>query len=81
MQINIIAAWIGFLAGCLSGAIPGLFFHKKDWVGGYSSWARRLIRLAHISFFGIGLLNISLAFTARTMGLESELNISLSNIF
>ena len=47
---NIVAAWIGFSLGCISGAIPGLFFQNQDWLGGYTSWPRRLIRLAHISF-------------------------------
>jgi hypothetical protein len=29
--------------------------------------------LAHIAFFGIGLLNLSLSLTARTLGLEAGL--------
>ena len=70
-MINITAAWIGFLLGCISGAIPGLFFHKPDWLGGYTSWPRRLIRLAHISFFGIGFLNLGLGLTGNVLGVES----------
>ena len=70
-MINIIAAWIGFLLGGISGAIPGLFFHRYDWLGGYTSWPRRLIRLAHIAFFGIGFLNLGLGLTARSLGIES----------
>lgn len=73
MMINVHAAWIGFFLGCLAGAVPGLFFHDNDWLGGYGSWQRRMIRLAHISFFGIGLLNLSFALTARTFGLEAGL--------
>lgn len=73
MLINIYAAWIGFFLGCLAGAIPGLFFHQKDWLGGYSSWPRRMIRLGHVAFFGIGFLNLSFALTARTLGLTSGL--------
>ena len=69
MIINIYAAWIGFLLGCLAGAVPGLFFHGPDWLGGYSSWTRRMIRLGHIAFFGIGLLNLSFALTARALGI------------
>lgn len=64
-MINIAAAWIGFALGCISGAIPGLFFHDQDWLGGYTSWPRRLIRLAHISFFGIGFLNLGMGLTAH----------------
>lgn len=70
-MINIIAAWIGFALGCVSGAVPGLFFHKHDWLGGYTSWPRRLIRLAHISFFGIGFLNLGLGLTGNVLGMES----------
>lgn len=73
MMINIHAAWIGFLLGCLAGAISGLFFHKSDWLGGYASWQRRMIRLAHIAFFGIGFINLSFALTARTLGLAAGL--------
>lgn len=70
-MINITAAWIGFLLGGVSGAIPGLFFHRQDWIGGYTSWSRRLIRLAHISFFGIGFLNLGLGLTSQVLGVAS----------
>jgi hypothetical protein len=70
-MINITAAWIGFALGCISGAIPGLFFHNPDWLGGYTSWPRRLIRLAHISFFGIGFLNLGMGLTSNALGIAS----------
>jgi hypothetical protein len=70
-MINITVAWIGFALGCISGAIPGLFFHKQEWLGGYTSWSRRLIRLAHISFFGIGFLNLGLGLTSHMLGIAS----------
>ena len=73
MMLNLYAAWIGFLLGCLAGAIIGLFFYREEWVGGYASWPRRMIRLAHIAFFGIGFLNLSFALTCRTLGLQSGL--------
>src|SRR5262245_22670772 len=62
-RLHLFAAWIGFLCGALSGALVGLFFHREDWLGGYSSFPRRLIRLGHISFFGLGLLNALFALT------------------
>jgi hypothetical protein len=73
MLINLQAAWVGFLLGCVSGAATGLFFHDPNWLGGYASWERRMIRLGHISFFGIGLLNLFFALTARSLGMESGL--------
>jgi uncharacterized membrane protein len=71
-MINITAAWIGFLLGSISGAIPGMFFYRFDWMGGYTSWPRRLIRLAHISFFGIGFLNLGLGLTGHLLGIGSS---------
>ncbi len=72
-HINLLAGWIGLLVGCVAGVVPGLFFHQGDWLGGYASWPRRLIRLAHIAFFGIGLLNIAFALTVKALGLAGGL--------
>jgi hypothetical protein len=66
-QYNLLAAWIGILLGFIAGAIPGLFFYRDDWLGGYASWPRRLIRLAHISFFGLGFINLGYALTVRSI--------------
>lgn len=55
---NLLVGWIGMAAGVLSGAAIGLFFHKDKWLGGYGSFQRRMLRLGHIAFFGIGFLNI-----------------------
>ncbi len=71
-MINIVAAWIGFLLGGISGAIPGLFFYRFDWLGGYTSWPRRMIRLGHIAFFGIGFLNLGLGLTATALSIEAK---------
>lgn len=68
-QINLFAAWAGILMGFIAGAVPGLFFDREDWLGGYASWRRRMIRLAHISFFGIGLINLGYALSLRAMDL------------
>ncbi len=70
-MINIMAAWIGFLLGGISGAIPGLFFYRFDWLGGYTSWPRRMIRLGHIAFFGIGFLNLGLGLTGLPLGIDA----------
>jgi hypothetical protein len=61
--IMLVAGWAGMLAGGLSGAAIGLFFHDERWMGGYASFRRRLTRLGHISFFGLGFLNLLFAFT------------------
>jgi hypothetical protein len=67
-DLNIWAAWLGILCGVVGGAVQGLFFHRDDWLGGYGSWRRRLVRLGHVSFFGIAFLNLAFAVTARQPG-------------
>ncbi|MBK1877619.1 hypothetical protein [Pelagicoccus mobilis] len=62
---NLLVGWIGMAAGVLSGAAIGLFFHREKWLGGYSSFTRRMMRLGHIAFFGIGFLNSLFAFTIQ----------------
>jgi hypothetical protein len=75
MTINLYAAWICFLSGALAGALTGLFFHREEWLGGYTHWRRRMVRLGHIAFFGIGLLNAAFVFTADHLALTSGLEL------
>ena len=56
-------AWCWILLGLLSGVAMGLLFHRDDWLGGYGSWPRRMVRLGHISFFGTGMLCLLAALT------------------
>src|SRR6476646_8665042 len=67
-QINLAFAWCWIVVGFLSGMVQGLSFHREDWLGGYASFRRRLYRLAHISFFGLGAVNLFfyLTFSSRT---------------
>src|SRR5207253_7803901 len=64
---NLLAGWIATLAGIVSGAVMGLFFLREEWLGGYSSYRRRLLRLGHISFFGLGFTNILFGLTGRVL--------------
>jgi hypothetical protein len=68
MNLNLILAWIGILLGFLSGFCLGLKFHQPDWLGGYGSFKRRMYRLAHISLFGLAVVNLLFYFTARSLG-------------
>jgi len=45
----------------------GLSFWREDWLGGYGSWRRRMVRLGHISFFGLGFVNIAFALSASRL--------------
>jgi hypothetical protein len=64
-HLNLMLGWLWILLGFASGAVLGLWFHKEEWLGGYGSWMRRLYRLGHISFFGLGLLNLMFFLTLR----------------
>lgn len=62
-------AWLGM--GLLTGTVLGLFFASDTWLGGYSSWPRRMLRLGHISFFGTGGLALAAHFSTVAQGTPS----------
>ena len=64
LSLNFFAGWMCFLLGAIAGAVIGLRFHREDWLGGYQSFRRRLLRLGHIAFFGLGFINILFALSA-----------------
>ena len=66
-MINLYFAWASFFAGGIAGLVSGMFFHDPDWQGGYTSWPRRMMRLGHVSFFGIGFLNLAFALTVDAL--------------
>ena len=68
--INFYAAWIGIALGFVAGAIIGIFFHDDYWAGGYVSWQRRMIRLGHISFFGLAFINLSYAISVKVYNIN-----------
>lgn len=50
--------WMLVLAGFAAGAILGLFFHREDFLGGYTAFPRRMARLGHIALVALGMLNV-----------------------
>jgi hypothetical protein len=65
-----VAGWSGMLLGLFAGASIGLFFHQESFAGGYASFRRRLMRLGHVAFFGLGILNVLYALTLKLSGVE-----------
>ena len=74
---NLIAAWGGVLLGMLSGAVVGLWFHSDDFLGGYRAWPRRLVRLGHISFFGLAIVNFAFFFTTQWLVVNGPVEASV----
>jgi hypothetical protein len=77
--LNLTVGWLAILAGLLTGAGVGLLFHDEDWLGGYGSWRRRMLRLAHVAMVGTGLLNLTFSLTARTIPF-TELRLAASQL-
>jgi len=67
--LHIFIGWSSMIMGALSGAIIGLFFHRDEWAGGYGSFRRRMLRLGHIAFFGLGILNLLFGLTIQAITL------------
>jgi hypothetical protein len=53
--------WSWILMGFISGTVIGTRFHSDEFLGGYASLPRRLVRLGHICFVALGALNILFA--------------------
>ena len=64
---NLLLAWLWILLGFVSGMVLGMFFHGEQWLGGYASLKRRMYRLGHISFFGLGVLNLLFVLTVQNL--------------
>lgn len=72
VQLNLVLAWVWICLGFVTGLTLGMFFHQEHWLGGYGSLKRRLYRLCHISFFGLGVLNLCFFLTARACGIDGR---------
>jgi hypothetical protein len=57
-MINWYYGWASILTAFVSGAMIGLYFHRDDFLGGYGSFRRRILRLGHIALAALGMINI-----------------------
>jgi hypothetical protein len=67
-SLNFMGGWSLILAGFLVGAAVGLGLCRDDFLGGYTSFRRRLIRLGHIALIALGMLNVLFAVAAPAGG-------------
>ncbi len=57
-MINWYFGWTSILLAFVTGALIGLFFYKEDFLGGYNSFRRRILRLGHIAQAALGMMNV-----------------------
>ena len=57
-QINIIFGWAWMCVGLILGLITGMRAEGEQWLGGYASLTRRYLRLGHVAFIALSIINI-----------------------
>jgi hypothetical protein len=80
-HLNLVIAWLWLLLGFVAGMALGMFFHGENWLGGYGSFKRRMYRLGHISFFGLGVVNLLFCLTAQIFSLTGPFTVAASWAF
>lgn len=56
--LNWYVGWALLLSAFVTGSIIGWFFQRDDFLGGYMSFRRRLIRLGHVAQAALGIVNV-----------------------
>ena len=81
---NLAVGWGSMAIGALTGLVLGLWsfggpVSVPDLLGEYDTLPRRLMRLGHIAFFGLGILNILMAVhLGRLRSVDSHAKLALS---
>lgn len=57
-MVNWYFGWSLILSAFVTGAAIGLGFYGKDFLGGYTSFRRRILRLGHIAQAALGMMNV-----------------------
>ena len=57
-DINMVFGWIWMSLGFILGMTMGIWAEGKEWLGGYTSVTRRYLRLGHIAFIALSIINI-----------------------
>ena len=76
-EINILFGWAWMCVGFISGMTLGMWAEGEKWLGGYASITRRYLRLGHVAFIALSIINIlygrelgsaGLPFCVKTIG-------------
>lgn len=73
MLINEVFGWLWIIVGITLGMYMGIKFKDENWLGGYSSHPRRMIRLAHIACVALGMFNILFALSFNRINLTENM--------
>jgi hypothetical protein len=57
-EINVIFGWVWICLGFIVGMTLGLWAEGENWLGGYASATRRYLRLGHVAFIALPIINI-----------------------
>lgn len=57
-QINVLFGWAWMCLGFIFGLTLGMWAEGEQWLGGYTSLARRYLRLGHVAFIALSIINI-----------------------
>jgi len=55
---NIIFGWVWICLGFIFGMTLGIWAEGEKWLGGYASVTRRYLRLGHVAFIALPIINI-----------------------
>jgi hypothetical protein len=57
-HINVVFGWAWMCIGLIMGLVMGMRAEGEQWLGGYNSLTRRYLRLGHIAFIALPIINI-----------------------
>jgi len=72
-EINILFGWAWMCVGFLSGMTLGLWAEAENWLGGYVSVTRRYLRLSHVAFIALSIINILYGKELGTIDLSNHI--------
>jgi amino acid transporter len=83
VSANFRTGWISVAVGAVTGLVLGLWSFDgpvavPPWLGEYEDVSRRLARLGHIAFFGLGILNLLLSWSLPRLLPQRGLRLSAS---